>query len=962
MILYALLIGINDYPENPLHQCVADVEKMDDYLKSQEPKFDALEVKSLKNSEATREQVISQIQEHLGKANDADVAFLYYSGHGAQEQTAGLFSDEHDGLLECLVCYDEGEITTRQLLANKEIRYLLHKLPADPHLVTVFDACHSGDIVRSFHLGSNGDDGMVKRISGTFDPRSFEDFIFAEDESVTSKTGDRLEVFIPFKNHLHIAACLSSESSWEDWQGGVFTRYLLKLLESTQGNLSYLDITRWAKISMKDVTRKKQSPTISVQGEGSISAQSSWLNLHPEGVSFPDGQMINSAKSGWIYSRGSLLGVKDDTEVIVTLDDEEVTLPVKSVEIDHAGLEVPMDVIDKLDFDRSSYPARTEISTYSGLRISINMVDDEDEVTEKIKRILTDHSQVQVTDVNDADFSVNIFNGMIYFSLPNQDFQPLAKQIILDSPQEDMKTSLETQLRALVKWHHFYSLENPGKDFEHCPIKVTLKEEGGDWIDVTNQPHRLVPRQQRLKIGLQYQKVTMQVKNISDERLYVGLLTLASDIGITSKPFDGKVIELKPGETKTLYDHRNTKKVYASIDNYKEVYNWKEEWFYYKFIFNNFEDFSAALNDDDYLQPPLDPPLTLPVDGLRGSRPKGEGGEEEMEEVVKKWGTCRTRLELANSTYNVVSADLQDFWNVYASSGELGPFIKELYFEEYSDGLDFELRLKQNQQQSSEEAIRATDSWIVKQLNKLYNGSRRRKFRRQKHQDRPIVIAEGDSWFLFPKPGVRDTIDYIMKEYRLLSLADAGDEIADYIKNNELLEAVSREQPDFVLISGGGNDILGAEIKDILLTNVIDGKNATDFIDTNRFKEKMEFLRDGYTTFFEEINTRKSGATIFIHGYDYVRSNPDRKTIKNGWANKYMIEAGIENPEDRKMIIAHLVDTFNKMLEDFTLEYPQVKYINNRGTVGSDEWMDEIHPNNVGYQKVANNFLSQMKS
>lgn len=35
---------------------------------------------------------------------------------------------------------------------------------------------------------------------------------------------------------------MQDESSWEDGDGGVFTRYLLELLKATEGKLSYLDI------------------------------------------------------------------------------------------------------------------------------------------------------------------------------------------------------------------------------------------------------------------------------------------------------------------------------------------------------------------------------------------------------------------------------------------------------------------------------------------------------------------------------------------------------------------------------------------------------------------------------------------------------------------------------------------------------------------------------------------------
>jgi hypothetical protein len=74
-----------------------------------------------------------------------------------------------------------------------------------------------------------------------------------------------------------------------------------------------------------------------------------------------------------------------------------------------------------------------------------------------------------------------------------------------------------------------------------------------------------------------------------------------------------------------------------------------------------------------------------------------------------------------------------------------------------------------------------------------------------------------------------------------------------------------------------------------------------------------------------------------------------------------MIAAGINDPKSRKVIITYLVDTFNDLLLGFSKQYAHVTYVNNRNTVMEDEWMDEIHPNNIGYGKVASNFLKVMK-
>src|SRR5210317_1297394 len=150
MKLHALLIGINEYPSNPLNQCVNDVSKFENYLKTLNTSFNSINIVALTNQEATKSNIQSAITENLGTAEGQDTVLIYYSGHGALESSSGLFPDEHDGALECMVCYPEDGLGTGNLLADKEIRYLLHKIPNDPHIVTIFDACHSGDMVRAY--------------------------------------------------------------------------------------------------------------------------------------------------------------------------------------------------------------------------------------------------------------------------------------------------------------------------------------------------------------------------------------------------------------------------------------------------------------------------------------------------------------------------------------------------------------------------------------------------------------------------------------------------------------------------------------------------------------------------------------------------------------------------------------------------------------------------------------------
>lgn len=963
MKVFALLVGIDRYSFKPLNECVNDSKKIEDYLNSVKDRCDEVLIETLYNEQATKNAIVDKIKSHLYKANDEDVALFYYSGHGALESTDGLFPEEHDGTLDCLVPFSKTNTSSSDLLANKELRYFFHNMPHHPHLISVIDSCHSGNIVRSYVEESVDDHSAIRRLSGVFPPRPYDQFLFAGDTSVENRSNGSLTLDIPYKNSIHLAACLSSESSWEDSRGGVFTNYLLQLLHATNGNLTYLDIARWSKMTLLKMTSKKQTPKVTVQGKGKLNQNSSWLNFNPEGIISTDGQVSNNKKLGWVYNKGMLLGVKEGAEVIIKVDGEEITGKVKAVDVEYAILDLPMAAINKMDFNKS-YQANTPLSTYDTLQLHINNIDDDQDIADAVAKVIEQQKGVGLVAKEEARFLVNCFNNMVYFSMPETEFQPLAEQIDYNSAR--LEAELLEQLLSFIKWNHFYSLENPSMDFKISPIIVEASSEEDKWNDVTNGILTLHPENREKEDTLLYQTFQIRVRNNTNEKLFVGVLTLNSDLSITSKPFDGNVIELSPkgtqGDSKLFYDHEDTEKSIAKIylDAYKEVYNWSEEWFYYKFIVNNYEDFSSSIQNQSFLQDSLPPPLTIthPTRSAELKKAKGEGSTEELKEVSKKWGTCMTRIELKNPTFNLITAGLKTFLNEYLDSEALAPFIKELYFEDFWNGKAFEVRLKQNKYQSAE---KATDSWMVKQMNKIYNTIRRRRFRRQRKNGGPIVVAEGDSWFLYPRPGVKDTLDYIMNDYAVYSLADAGDDVADYIKNNELITKVAELQPDFVLISGGGNDVLGSEIQSMLRQRVSDAKSPQAYIIEDVLDAKMKFLDESYRTFFSKIKVLVPNVKIFIHGYDYIQGKRDQEIIDKGWANKYMIEAGIMDFKERDHVIHFLVDRFNTILKGYEEEFDYVVYINNRNTVAYPEWMDEIHPNNIGYGKVAGNFLKRMK-
>jgi hypothetical protein len=85
--LYGLLVGIDRYnlPVPPLNGCVNDIEAVAALLRDLCSGEFTLDLRQLKDAEATRAAVIHGFRDHLRRAGPEDVALFYYSGHGRRK-------------------------------------------------------------------------------------------------------------------------------------------------------------------------------------------------------------------------------------------------------------------------------------------------------------------------------------------------------------------------------------------------------------------------------------------------------------------------------------------------------------------------------------------------------------------------------------------------------------------------------------------------------------------------------------------------------------------------------------------------------------------------------------------------------------------------------------------------------------------------------------------------------------
>ena len=151
MTVYALLVGIDAYPDRPLSGAVADVDAAREFLDRRAP---GAQVRELHDGSATRRAVVDGFRTHLASAGPGDVALFWFSGHGRRARVPDLHRwVEPDGWLQTLVCADSGHLradgTATPDLLDKELSLLLAEVAArGPHVVVVLDSCRSGGATR----------------------------------------------------------------------------------------------------------------------------------------------------------------------------------------------------------------------------------------------------------------------------------------------------------------------------------------------------------------------------------------------------------------------------------------------------------------------------------------------------------------------------------------------------------------------------------------------------------------------------------------------------------------------------------------------------------------------------------------------------------------------------------------------------------------------------------------------
>ncbi|HEY2859732.1 MAG TPA: hypothetical protein VGJ21_15030 [Terracidiphilus sp.] len=229
------------------------------------------------------------------------------------------------------------------------------------------------------------------------------------------------------------------------------------------------------------------------------------------------------------------------------------------------------------------------------------------------------------------------------------------------------------------------------------------------------------------------------------------------------------------------------------------------------------------------------------------------------------------------------------------------------------------------------------------------------------------LLAIGDSWFDYP---VHDVLSKLEDHYgyNIESSAHRGDPLEAIVSHvGQLYKFASHldkvlsfgATPKAVLVSGGGDDIAGAEFG--MLINSIDLTNPgwNDDIVAGVIDER---IASAYRKLFFSINPlckARLGHTvpILVHGYDYPV--PDGRGFLGGWGPLPgpWLKPGFDEKlfvkiVDNAAMMTVLIDRFNTMLQSVSKEagFDNVRYVDLRHTLPNSPtnykkwWANELHP------------------
>lgn len=234
------------------------------------------------------------------------------------------------------------------------------------------------------------------------------------------------------------------------------------------------------------------------------------------------------------------------------------------------------------------------------------------------------------------------------------------------------------------------------------------------------------------------------------------------------------------------------------------------------------------------------------------------------------------------------------------------------------------------------------------------------------------ALCFGDSWFQYPVQPIdlNKTLARRFKGTLFLNEGVAGRASSQWKRALPRIGRAIREyQFDAILLSNGGNDVVGSELVEYL--KEADQAQAAgvwrfgrippevrDHVRLDRFDRALEYA---ITDLEEIVQCRDQGApnsTILVHTYDYVypSGTPWRLgPLEQGpWIKPAFVDVGLEDESRIRVVTNWMLDQFSARLQAYASTKLRMRVIGSLGTLSKrTHWNDELHPSRSGFAKLS---------
>ena len=634
--IYSLLVGIDRYaansvrPISTLQGCANDINAIETYLQSQiAGEWILRQPKKLINEQATRQAVIDGFQQYLTQADSDDVALFYYSGHGGQEKAPEEFRHlEPDGLDETLVCYDSRTPGNNDL-ADKELRYLLAQVAEkNPRIIVILDCCHSGSGTRNIPQG-------VRLAPEDTRERDLSSFIFAKDATFNNflLTFDRVDkkktgLKLPKGKHILLAACRDFQYAKEyrgddDQTRGVFSYFLLKSLEQTNGSLSYLDLARNIEALIKGNVRD-QVPQLEATNPEDLKELFLGDAIPERPFYFTLSYNTQSNNKDWEIDGGVIQGIPksssaDETTLLTIFpvgskpdDLKQVSKALGEAEVTEvltqkSKVEITQGLVN-LDQNQSYWAVVTSLPL-KPLKVYIEGEESGRELAQKaLEKANFGQKSLYVKPVENAT------DADLCLQFRQEQYEIIQDERPLVAPINNATEAIEA-IEAIARWRNILNLKSPQRSqIEAQDVEMEIKligYEGTDGEITTSENSDVLTTAPELRLEYKYEDeewkppvIQVRLLNHSNQKLYANVIDLAEDYSVAVPFFDERssvVLPVATAERAGIIEGFDDiilsipeEFLEQGITEYKDIF---------KLIVSK-TDFNASLLEQEGLEPP----------------------------------------------------------------------------------------------------------------------------------------------------------------------------------------------------------------------------------------------------------------------------------------------------------------------------------------------------------------------